>query len=123
MWPPSNLEENTSREEALGLEQIDLILYPIRKILKNANHRYQFQSPPFGPRTVTLVGWNGETPFPYVQVRAFLESLGFSGTPLHKMIPLESPDYRMLEVVVNFQSVGVHDEDRPAIRIAYQLYT
>lgn len=123
MWPPLNPDRETSPDEALGLEQIDLVLYPIRKVLKNAGHKYQFQSPAFGPHTATLVGWNGDGPFPYDKVEEFLGSVGFSGTPLHKMIPLSSSTNRMLEVVVSFLSVEVHGEDRPAIRIAYQLYT
>ena len=111
---------DTTEGEALGLQEVDRVLYPVRKIFRKHDRKYQFQSPSFSPESQTLVGWSD---FPKVEISSFLESIGFSGAPLSKTIPVQSDSVRAVEVIANFVRVVVHGEERPAIRIAYKLYT
>jgi len=108
-----------SADDARGLEEVDRVVYPLRKMFRKVGAKYQFQSPPFSRESVTLVGREN---FPLTDITALLESIGFSGAPLRKTIPLVSSSHRMIEVVANIVRLDVHGVERMAVRVAYKLY-
>lgn len=109
----------TDPREARGLEEVDRVIYPLRKFLKSKDYQYQFQSPSFSPSSSTLVCYD---PLDTTIVRGFFEGIGMNGTPITKSIPVNDIDgLSMIVIYAHITRVNVHGEDRPAIRIAYEL--